>query len=259
MFACWQAIYPNSYVQSAKTESGTATIRSGDVLDGNTPLKPFHKDAGGAFWTSSSVRDVKTLGYTYPELQNGGSPASVKQALNKLYGTSAGRSLRRRTEAKRTAGTLKELGDSIMKAFRRSLPSTYEDDAASTYTEWIANLRVAQDALGSTFFIYVFLGDFKADAACWSYAPNLVGMHTVFNSSPDPTKRHNLIVTGTIPLTNALRRHAADGKLNLIDENAVKDYLKANLHWRVTNVRRYKSLLFSPLARSFLSGKCNTG
>lgn len=215
------------------------------------------------------MRDVKTLGYTYPELQNGGSPASVKQALNKLYGTSAGRSLRRRSEVKRTAGSLKELGNSIMKVFRRSLPSASEDDAAETYTEWISNLRVAQDGLGSTFFIYVFLGDFKADAASWSSDPNLVGMHTIFNSSPNPTRRRNLIVTGTIPLTNALRRRAADGKLlhrraadgklNLNDENAVKDYLKANLHWRVTNVRRYQSLLFSPLARSFVLGKCNTG
>ncbi|MCJ1264839.1 hypothetical protein MMC22_004714 [Lobaria immixta] len=233
LFACWQAIHPNSYIQSAKTSSGTATIRSGDVLDGNTPLKPFHKDAGGAFWTSSSVRNVGDMGYTYPELQ-GGSVASTKQSLNKLYSASSGETLKRRGQVNKMTRSIAAFGNSIMKAFGRSLPSTYEDDAYDTYTEWIANIRVAQDALPNTFFVYVLLGDFSTDVACWSYDPNLVGMHTVFNSSPDPTKQHNLIVTGTIPLTKTLRRHAADGKVNLKDEKAVKDYLKANLHWRVT-------------------------
>lgn len=183
------------------------------------------------------MRDVKTMGYTYPELQNGGSPASVKKAVNKLYGPSAGRTIKRRSQAKRTTGSIEALGNVVMRAFGRSLSSPYEDDAADTYTEWIANLRVAQDALDSTFFIYVFLGDFKEDAACWSYDPNLVGKHGVFNSSPDPAKRHDLIVTGTIPLTRTLRRRAAEGKLDLKDEKCVTDYLKANLHWRVTNVR----------------------
>lgn len=217
-------------------------------MDGNTPLKPFHKDAGGAFWTSSSVRDVNAMGYTYPELQ-GGSIASVKKAVNKLYGPSSGRTIKRRSQTKRMTDSIETLGKSIRGAFRRSLPSSYEDDTNDTYTEWIVNLRVAQDALGSTFFIYVFLGDFKPDAPCWSTDPNLVGIHTVFNSSPDRTKRHDLVVTSTIPLTKSLRRHAADGKLNLQDEKAVKDYLKANLHWRVTNVCRYKPSFFYPSPR----------
>lgn len=181
------------------------------------------------------------MGYTYPELQKGGTPTSVKQALNALYGASSGRTLHRRSQVKRMPRSIDAFGTLIRRVLGRSLPSSYEDAARDTYTEWIANLRVAQDALSSTFFIYVFLGDFKPDAACWSSDPNLVGMHTIFNSSPDLTKRHDLIVTGTIPLTRTLRRHAADGKLNLSDEKAVKDYLKANLHWRVTNVRGYNS------------------
>ena len=197
------------------------------------------------------------MGYTYPELQ-GGSVASVKQALNKLYGSSSGRTIKRRSQVKRMTSSIEALGNSVMRTFGRSLPSTHEDAASETYTEWIANLRVAQDALVNTFFIYVFLGDFSTDSACWSFDPNLVGMHTVFNSSPDPTKRHNLIVTGTIPLTKTLRRHAADGKVNLKDEKAVKDYLKAALHWRVTTVCQYKPLFFLPACASFRSNS-NTG
>lgn len=199
------------------------------------------------------------MGYTYPELQKGGSAASVRQALNDLYAASAGRRLKRRSQVKRITGPIEAAGNSIMRAFGRSLPSTYKNDVDDTYTEWIANIRAAQDALGTTFFIYVFLGDFSPDAACWSYDPSLVGLHTVFSSTADPSKRHNLIVTGTIPLTKTLRRHAADGKLNMKDENAVKDYLKANLHWRVTNVRRYKPHTFFLLSALLWLGKSNTG
>ena len=102
--------------------------------------------------------------------------------------------------------------------------------------EWIANLRVSEDALDSTFYIHVFLGPFKSDPAFWSVDPNLVGTHSVFKSFPETDEKHNRTITGTIPLTRALRRDADAGEVDLKDEKAVEAYLTQNLHWRVTNV-----------------------
>ena len=164
--------------------------------------------------------------------------ASVKLAVNELYNVSAGRSFNRRSQAKRAAGFSEALGTKIRSVLGRSASAaTYEEPVdGNTYTEWITNIRVAQNALESTFHIHVFLGNFTTDPTCWPRDPNLVGSQSVFNSFPGTTKKRDLIITGTVPLTKALRRDADAGKVDLNDELAVVAYLKQNLHWRITNV-----------------------
>ena len=46
--------------------------------------------------------------------------------------------------------------------------------------EWITNIRVAQNALDSTFTIYIFLGEFSSDPNAWLTEKSVVGSHTVF-------------------------------------------------------------------------------
>lgn len=132
LFAIWQAIYPDSYVGSIKAPYGTATIKPGDTINANTPLKPFHRDSGGKFWDSAAARYTTTFGYNYPETRNT-DKAAVKKAVNTLYSGSAGRSLARRTD------------------------SAYAKPDG-TYTEWIVNIRVAENAACKTFFVHIFLG-----------------------------------------------------------------------------------------------------
>ena len=244
LFAIWQAIYPNSFVKSGKAKFGTATIRPGDTIDQNTQLKPFHKDSAGNFWTSSSSRQTSTFGYNYPETKNK-DIAAVKKAVNALYSKSAGQSIKRRSSHE-TSMKKRSPSASIMSLLRRSNDVEIKPTSPDSYTEWISNIRVSQNALPQTFFIHIFLGDFNPDPTGWPLDGNLVGTHTVFTKIDGSTS--DIIVTGTIPLTLALQRDADAGKLDMADEKGVEDYLIKNLHWRVSNVRTSNASTRSPRA-----------
>ncbi|KAI4729290.1 Di-copper centre-containing protein [Aureobasidium sp. EXF-10728] len=88
-FAMWQTLHSDSYVEPLAAVGSTFTYPAGTVNDVNSGLTPFFKDAAGTNWTSASVRDTTTFGYTYPELQNGASASSVRSAINRLYGKNA--------------------------------------------------------------------------------------------------------------------------------------------------------------------------
>ncbi|KAH7354961.1 putative tyrosinase [Rhexocercosporidium sp. MPI-PUGE-AT-0058] len=62
LFAMWQDLYPNKYVQPFISSAGRQ-------IDPNIPLAPFSKDTQGTPWTAGACRDLQVLGYTYPELQ----------------------------------------------------------------------------------------------------------------------------------------------------------------------------------------------
>lgn len=112
-------------------------------------------------------------------------------------------------------------------------------EADGYYKEWITNIRVAKDALQTAFFIHIFLGDFEEDPKSWSFDPNLVGTHTIFTPYAQISqldKNNPSITTGTIPLTRALKIAEEKGEIDVNDDKCVEDYLRKNLHWRVTRV-----------------------
>ena len=249
---------------NAVATTGTATIKAGDNLDQNSPLTPFHKDADGNFHTPDSVRDVKTFGYSYPEI-NGKDIPGVKKAVNDLYGSSAGQSIARRNAVKeRDSGSQPtatiQLSTGVPTASVRPSgaprPSGVAAQIASglsempnsanaslsvlqqgTYQEWITNIRVLKTAVESTFFIHVFLGNFTSDPKCWSIDPNLVGTHTIANHLvQNPSQVHNTLVTGTLPLSTKLQLDADKGKVDMRNSAQVEAYLKDNLHWRITKM-----------------------
>lgn len=80
-----QIIAPQNFVASGVQSSNTAQWNAGEMKDGNTPLKPFMKDASGSYYTSSDVRETRTLGYFYKETESK-DVNSVISAINKLYG-----------------------------------------------------------------------------------------------------------------------------------------------------------------------------
>ncbi|KAH7635211.1 hypothetical protein B0T09DRAFT_253998 [Sordaria sp. MPI-SDFR-AT-0083] len=107
LVALWQAIYYHNTTFSFTTPSGGQLgTKKGTNLTADSPLKPFHaqfpatnsstppSDAGGFFHTSNSVADLRTFGYSYPELNTDWQitdkeklAAQVKKAVNKLYGS----------------------------------------------------------------------------------------------------------------------------------------------------------------------------
>ncbi|KAL2070465.1 hypothetical protein VTL71DRAFT_13491 [Oculimacula yallundae] len=62
LFAIWQDLYPNKYVQQFVSSGGR-------VIDPNISLAPFSKDAQAAPWNAKACQHLQVLGYTYPELQ----------------------------------------------------------------------------------------------------------------------------------------------------------------------------------------------
>ncbi|KAL8679857.1 MAG: hypothetical protein Q9186_003877 [Xanthomendoza sp. 1 TL-2023] len=234
LLAIWQALHPDSYVESSKEPVGSAAIAQGAQTDVNTPLKPFHSDNAGNFWTSAGVTNVEKLGYSYPEIQ-GKSQSEIKAAVNALYATTSGVTISRR----QVQSSTNELAPLVAAGLSNDVPFEPVPDppASGNYTEWLTNIRVAKDALEQTFFIHIFLGDFDPDPKKWSFEPNLVGTHSII--TPYVTKRDPLqstIVTGQIPLTRALRVDEQAKLLNMTDEVKTKEYLTKNLHWRITTM-----------------------
>lgn len=111
LIALWQAIYyQNATFNYSFPSGGQLGTKRGTILTADSPLKPFHaefpatigsgnatppSDAGGFFHTSNSVAGLRTFGYTYPELNTDWQTpdkdklaAQVRQAVNKLYGSS---------------------------------------------------------------------------------------------------------------------------------------------------------------------------
>ena len=121
------------------------------------------------------------------------------------------------------------------------------------YLEWITNLKVQKHALGTTFTVHVFLGDFDTEnAASWLSAPNKVGTFAVLGDSAETgcgkckkDQESELQITSQIPLTLALVERYLVHQLDSLRPESVVPYLQKNLHWRATLVRDSDSN-FSP-------------
>lgn len=91
--ALWQAVYHNNSMFNSSYASpvGQFATAPGTRITADSPLKPFYADANGTFHTSNSVRDIATLGYTYPELAGKWTSREalsrhVRTVVNQLYG-----------------------------------------------------------------------------------------------------------------------------------------------------------------------------
>ncbi|KAL8938305.1 MAG: hypothetical protein Q9216_003967 [Gyalolechia sp. 2 TL-2023] len=218
LFALWQAIYPDSRVTPQINMAGTFTNDAGTVEDIDTPLTPFHSDDSGRLWTSAEAWSTRTFGYTYPEIvdwgvNNSQLASNVKSSLNALYNPTG--SIYRRSESQDTSNGL-QLSPNAMDA------------------QWFANVRVQKSAATPPFFVHLFLGAAPIDPATWSFAPNLIGSHSVVDTSLLSSANRDLPATvyGLIPLNHAL---LAAGNSNLAPQNVIP-ILTSLLEWRLQNL-----------------------
>ncbi|CAG8757341.1 27225_t:CDS:2, partial [Dentiscutata erythropus] len=87
LFALWQGVFPNSWLpESGVAINGTYTDDLYNNVNENTSLTPFRKSTTD-FWNSKDIRDIETLGYTYPELTKykGQDPKNLQGYLLQLY------------------------------------------------------------------------------------------------------------------------------------------------------------------------------
>jgi tyrosinase len=191
IFAIWQALHPDSWVEPGVSILGTYTTPKGGIVDSTTPLTPFYETANGSFWTSDSVRDHTKFGYTYAELilssssSNSSSNSnnrlalarSTKKAVNRKYGSFSPASVFLREL--RSRGVRQEDGDtdkpaSLSSLLAKRLPGKKTKNlprsplgsklfAASTdgsginYHEWTAHVIVGQQAVDQTGTVSLYL------------------------------------------------------------------------------------------------------
>lgn len=240
-FALWQALYPNSYVEPLAEPGSTYTYPAGTIEDVNSPLAPFHTDTKGTNWTSTSVRNTSTFGYTYPELANGASAASVRASINTLYGTTAGSSTVSKSKSK--SKSRREVFDLFDRSTidnvtaAAAVQSAAANNTGKSY-QYIANIVSQKFAMNGSYAIYIFLGNYSSNPSDWPLEENLVGTHAVFANLANEealAKRMSadLKITGAIPLTTMLVNKVADGTIASLDPDVVEAYLTSQLDWRV--------------------------
>jgi tyrosinase len=228
-FAMWQILNPNSYVVDEPARYNSFTTAAGSIQTINSPLTPFHKDASGTFWTAADVYNTSVFGYEYPETgsytgQN--TTANINSAINALYGNGAVVSI---SLASKYKSKTKRADDPI------------DVSVDGTYMEWIANIKVKKYALGCPFFIHIFIGPFDSNPFSWSFEPNLVGTHAVFAQAGTCNCDTEQMISATIPLTAALKKHMEDGALKSLRPTEVNPFLmgataggKGSLQYRIS-------------------------
>lgn len=249
----WQAIYPDQYVTPQVNNYGTFTEGGGTLEDQNTNLTPFTSTTNGsAFWTAANSRDLKSFGYTYPEIQDWNQTpaqlqASVRTAVNNLYNPGGTTTSRRKASSR--PGPRPGPRPSFRSGFRpdsrtglrtgsrvggRGTPQFIRSESELTTTQWFATIAVDKYAVGGPFKIFLFIGPPPSDATAWSTAINLVGVQGYFTpvapvGSKEPFLTHselNLKKSFNLPSTG-VQDTAADTAI---------PFLSKYLQWGVQNV-----------------------
>ncbi|KXT05280.1 hypothetical protein AC579_8065 [Pseudocercospora musae] len=223
IFAIYQVLHPNTWVEPMRAVIQSYWIKVGDLMDANSPLEPFSKDTMGTKWTSNMVGSTEQFGYTYPETASK-NVNDVRRAVNELYGRNA------------AAGGPMRKRDPLQAATHEEVKGAAGMTVDGHLRDYAANIISNKHALGKSYGIYLFVGDVDdSDPCSWGTSPNLAGVQAPFTSlseGPDPSKP-GIKISGTVPLTDTLLEKVKSGELKSMDEDDVGPYLKEKLQWRV--------------------------
>ena len=163
-------------------ETGTFTIDTtqGVNLNSASDLTPFHKNTAGAFFNSDNVRNIRNLGYTYPELANSPSHSSLIATVNKLYNGAT-------TASSTTTSMVESTEGSPTKYFVEiNLPAYGLDDGKD----------------GSLAYnVLLFSGDVGSDAKTWATSENLVGIASTLGGVG---MKYDSVITSLIDVTSSV-------------------------------------------------------
>jgi tyrosinase len=205
----YQARYPDTWVESAEQHSGTFAVASGSVLGTASPLAPFHMNALGDMWTSTTSRNWTSFGYTYPELEHSPSNATLTSFINRLY-------------KPQTQG-LNNMNTTI------TMPGGNHTNSTTQATDWLCQVKMPTD-IKISYSVRAFLGEPSTNPVDWPIDANYVGQLATMSS---PRINSSVIVTGNIVLTEKLARKHASGELKSLDKETVAAYLKEHFSWRI--------------------------
>ncbi|KAF2706982.1 Di-copper centre-containing protein [Pleomassaria siparia CBS 279.74] len=215
--ALFQTLYPDTWMMPCHAETPTYTIKEGEAIDENSPLKPFHRTAGGEFWTSATVRNFSFMGYTYPELIDTDNSTLITNIKAQYSGASD------------VQVTLKKRSDD-------TLARNFQQRAASEpNTKQIYLAQVVMPIFGldngqggaSPYNVLVFVGNVSSDHTEWIGSQEFAGVAGVLGARK---MRTNQTMVSSIDLSENLGEKITAGETTM--ENAT-EYLKENVHWRL--------------------------
>jgi tyrosinase len=160
-------------------------------------LTPFHMNAAGDFYTPATAKDITKLGYTYPELVNNPSNATLIAMLKNNY------------SGPETGGS----------------PKMKRQEQNSNSQAYLAEAELP--ATGNPYSLYIFLGDVTGEAADYTGLESFVGLASTLGTHADLTLHQMVDVTATVEEKIEAGETTAEGAV---------DYLKGNLKWRLVFV-----------------------
>lgn len=245
LIAMWQVLNPNAWITPMASGETSFTALKGTLQDSTSPLTPFYASDDGTFWTSDMARNLEVFGYTYADTSpHVGDNSAIRQSLigkiNSWYGKSSPAGIRAKESDRQQAVWRTGSSGSKFTAsgkFQPNIKLTAEDPPEDmvvhndTYVEWLANVQVNVEALDGVFGVHFFIGATPADELDWNSAPNHVGSVSIFAMNRMTGSQSK--ISGSVPLTTALMKLIAAGKLSCLSEEAVVPFLQHHLEIRV--------------------------
>ncbi|OAG39398.1 hypothetical protein AYO21_06414 [Fonsecaea monophora] len=236
LFAMWQALHPDTYIEPTVNAYGSYYENVGFVDSGTTALAPFHSDGGSTLFTSDDVRSTKVFGYSYPELPDWemGSDDlanNVRIAVNSLYNPSSNNTFSSSTKQGRRRSS------SIAESFGHvSLDLARQLRVNNLNRQWSITVLVDRFPMNTSFCIDFFMGDPPEEVSAWPAAPNLVGTYAQFNAANVTMLHPNGLpegqVRGEISMTHTLAAGVSRGVLRDLSPRTVTPLLRHALNWR---------------------------
>lgn len=212
IFALYQYRYPDTWVEDAAQAKGTFAVAKGAIEGPASPLAPFHMNALGDMWTSTTSRNWTSFGYTYPELMSSPSNQTLTSTINKLYKPA-------------TQG----LNNTDTTAPTPGAGNNSTTNGTTKAIDWLCEVKMPTD-IQISYSVRAFLGEPDADPKNWPTDPNYVGQLASMSS---PRMNSDVIVTGNIVLTERLAQKYHSGELKSLNKDDVAAYLKTNFSWRI--------------------------
>lgn len=245
LFAMWQILNPDAWIQPMPAGESSYTSTLGTVETSETELKPFYIN-NSTFWTSDMARTTEIFGYTYADTDIYGTTEDalrmhLTRKINDWWGESSVMGLGTESSSSHrlyphivsdvsTAYTLKGFKPN-MKESPDVLSGTVIDKGR--YTEWIANVHVNVEAMDASYAVHFFFGE--APAGCeWATAVNEVGSVAIFAMNHGTGSKAK--ISGTLPLTTSLLKMVAAGTIPHLRPDAVEPFIHQALEFRVCDI-----------------------
>ncbi|KAI5357467.1 Putative tyrosinase copper-binding domain, di-copper centre-containing domain superfamily, tyosinase [Septoria linicola] len=240
--ALWNYLNPNIRVTATTSSSGNYVFSSGRSRDASFTYMPFRgSNSNTDWWQPGQLYDVRSSGYTYPEIADLPSVSTLQTRVNNLYGN--GRTQQAVSVSKSKRGDeISQLLVSRQSNGALTAPPSPEALAPfrsalitrnGSYSEYTAECTIRRSvAPGTSFNLHLFFGDVVQGLSNSDYlsSPNRVGGFSI--SQAASTNGAN-DATGVVPITDALLNTLIAGGIRDLKPNTVRKYVRAKLIWRI--------------------------